>query len=69
MRIQYTDGHRPISPRQPERPVCALSVQAGFASPAEDHVANPTYPDIEPKDGQTVEVWGVVVATIKRMPL
>ncbi|KQW70068.1 repressor [Methylibium sp. Root1272] len=31
--------------------------------------ANPTYPDIEPKDGQTVEVWGVVVATIKRMPL
>ena len=25
---------------------------------------NPTYPDIVPKDGQTVEIWGVVVATI-----
>lgn len=28
--------------------------------------ANPTFPDIEPKDGQTVEVWGVVSACIKR---
>ena len=25
---------------------------------------NPTYPDIVPRDGQTIEVWGVVVATI-----
>jgi DNA polymerase V len=25
---------------------------------------NPTYPDIEPKEGQSVEIWGVVVATI-----
>ena len=23
--------------------------------------ANPTYPDITPKDGQTIEIWGVVV--------
>ena len=28
--------------------------------------ANPTFPDIEPKDGQTVEVWGVVTSCIKR---
>lgn len=28
--------------------------------------ANPTFPDIVPKDGQTVEVWGVVTACIKR---
>jgi DNA polymerase V len=28
--------------------------------------ANPTYPDITPKDGQTIEVWGVVTATIKQ---
>lgn len=28
--------------------------------------ANPTYPDIVPKDGQTVEVWGVVSCCIKR---
>ncbi len=25
---------------------------------------NPAYPTIEPQDGQTVEIWGVVVATI-----
>lgn len=28
--------------------------------------ANPTFPDITPKDGQTLEVWGVVTASIKR---
>lgn len=27
--------------------------------------ANPTYPDIVPKEGQTIEVWGVVTSTIK----
>ena len=29
--------------------------------------ANPTYPDILLKDGQTVEVWGVVTNAIKAM--
>ena len=28
--------------------------------------ANPTYPDIVPRDGQTLEVWGVVTASIKQ---
>ncbi len=28
--------------------------------------ANPTFPDIIPKDGQTIEVWGVVSSCIKR---
>ena len=28
--------------------------------------ANVTYPDINPADGQTVEIWGVVVAAIKQ---
>lgn len=28
---------------------------------------NPTYPDIIPKDGQTVEIWGVVTNAIKSM--
>ena len=28
--------------------------------------ANPTFPDILPKDGQTVEVWGVVTACVKQ---
>lgn len=31
--------------------------------------ANPTYPDIVPKDGQTLEVWGVVTSCIKRFAL
>lgn len=31
--------------------------------------ANPTYPDIVPKDGQVIEVWGVVTAAIKTMPV
>ncbi|MDT8992643.1 translesion error-prone DNA polymerase V autoproteolytic subunit [Curvibacter sp. APW13] len=29
--------------------------------------ANPIYPDITPKDGQTIEVWGVVTATVRQM--
>ncbi len=28
--------------------------------------ANPTFPDIVPKDGQTIAVWGVVTASIKQ---
>lgn len=28
--------------------------------------ANPTFPDIVPKEGQTIEVWGVVTASIKQ---
>jgi DNA polymerase V len=30
--------------------------------------ANVTFPEITPKDGQTLEIWGVVTATIKRFP-
>ncbi len=29
--------------------------------------ANPTYPEIVPKEGQTIEVLGVVTASIKRL--
>lgn len=28
--------------------------------------ANPTFVDIVPKDGQTIEIWGVVTASIKQ---
>lgn len=28
--------------------------------------ANPTFADITPKDGQTLEIWGVVIAAIKQ---
>lgn len=31
--------------------------------------ANPTFPDIVPKDGQTIEIWGVVTATIKQFKI
>lgn len=31
--------------------------------------ANPSYPDIVPREGQTVEVWGVVTASIKKMAI
>jgi DNA polymerase V len=31
--------------------------------------ANATYPDITPREGQTLEVWGVVTASIKRFPV
>ena len=31
--------------------------------------ANPTYPDIVPKEGQTIEVWGVVTSSIKQFPV
>ena len=27
--------------------------------------ANSTYPEIRPKDGQTIEIWGVVTASVK----
>lgn len=31
--------------------------------------ANPTFPDITPKEGQTIQVWGVVTSCIKRFPV
>ena len=30
--------------------------------------ANPTFPDIVPRDGQELEVWGVVTASITQFP-
>lgn len=31
--------------------------------------ANPDFPEIEFRDGQTLEVWGVVTSTIKQFPV
>ncbi len=31
--------------------------------------ANPTFADIVPKEGQTIEVWGVVTSSIKQFPV
>lgn len=30
--------------------------------------ANPTFPEITPKEGQTLAIWGVVTASITRFP-
>jgi DNA polymerase V len=47
--------------------VCkTLSVRAGRMKLK---AANPCYADIVPKEGQTVEVWGVVTYAIKAMPV
>ncbi|OAD81819.1 repressor [Comamonas thiooxydans] len=27
---------------------------------------NPTYPDIRPREGQTIEIWGVVTSSVRR---
>ena len=44
--------------------VCkTLSIRAGRVKL---RAANPGYPDIVPADSQTVEVWGVVTASIKQ---
>ena len=46
--------------------VCkTLSMRAGRLKL---RAANPGYPDIVPVDSQTVEVWGVVTASIKQFP-
>lgn len=38
-----------------------------------DHIklqaANPTFPDIVPREGQTLEIWGVVTSSIKQFPV
>jgi len=31
--------------------------------------ANPTFPDIVPREGQTLEIWGVVTSSIKQFPV
>lgn len=31
--------------------------------------ANPTFPDIVPREGQVIEVWGVVKAALKEFPI
>lgn len=31
--------------------------------------ANPTFPDIVAKEGQTIEVWGVILTAFKRFPV
>ncbi len=48
---------------------CKRLHQPGRAGRMRLRAENPTYPDITPHDGQTVEIWGVVVACIQQFPV
>lgn len=59
--IQPRNGHIVVAEIDGEF-VCKTLVQR--AGRVKLKAANVTYPDIVPKDGQTLEIWGVVVAAI-----
>lgn len=61
--IKPRSGHIVVAVVDGEFTVKTLHQQAGRTRLK---AANPTYPDIVPKEGQTVEVWGVVKSCIKR---
>ena len=61
--IKPTNGHIVVAVVDGEFTVKHLQLRAGRMKLK---AANPTYPDIVPKDGQTVEVWGVVTACVKQ---
>ena len=63
--IQARSGHVVIAVIEGEFVCKSLSIQAGRIKLK---AANPGHPDIVPRDGQTVEIWGVVTAAIKQMP-
>lgn len=61
--IKPANGHIVVAVVDGEFTVKRLQMRAGHMKLK---AANPTYPDITPKEGQTVEVWGVVTACIKQ---
>lgn len=63
--IKPTHGHVVVAIVDNEFTVKKLWKRAGRIKL---QAANPTYPDIEPREGQTIEVWGVVTTAIKAMP-
>lgn len=63
--IQPRSGHVVIAVVDGEFVCKTLSIRAGRMKLK---AANPGFPDIVPKDGQTVEIWGVVAHAIKSMP-
>lgn len=64
--VQAKSGHIVIAVIDGEFVCKQLQVRAGRMKLK---AANPSYPDIVPQEGQVVEVWGVVTAAIKTMPL
>lgn len=63
--IQPRSGHVVIAVVDGEFVCKTLSIRAGRMKLK---AANPGFPDIVPKDGPTVEIWGVVAHAIKSMP-
>jgi DNA polymerase V len=63
--IEARSGHVVIAVIEGEFVCKTLSIQAGRIKLK---AANPGHPDIVPRDGQTMEIWGVVTAAIKQMP-
>lgn len=63
--VRERSGHVVIAVVDGEFVCKTLSIRAGRVKLK---AANPCHPDIVPKEGQTVEIWGVVTAAIKMMP-
>jgi DNA polymerase V len=63
--IQARSGHVVIAVIEGEFVCKTLSIRAGRMKLK---AANPGHPDIVPREGQTVDIWGVVTAAIKQMP-
>lgn len=61
--IKPGNGHIVVAVVDGEFTVKHLVLRAGRVKLK---AANPTFPDIVPRDGQTVEVWGVVTSCIKQ---
>lgn len=64
--VQARTGHVVIAVVDGEFVCKHLQLRAGRVKLK---AANPSYPDIVPRDGQVIEVWGVVTASIKTMPV
>ena len=64
--VDARSGHVVIAVVEGEFVCKTLSIRAGRIKLK---AANPGHPDIVPKESQTVEIWGVVTAAIKQMPL
>lgn len=59
--IRPRSGHIVVAVVDQEFTIKKLSIRAGRMKLL---AANPTFPDITPKEGQEIQVWGVVVASI-----
>ena len=61
--IKPRHGHVVVAVVDGEFTVKSLHQRAGRTKL---QAANPTYPDIIPREGQTIEIWGVVTSSIKQ---